>query len=374
VSTGYPGFLKYFVLSGQLKKIRNVGGNFVPDHRQRRSCARVGRSDRFLHVPVVSVFIPTKDRLTLLQRAVASVRASSLADFELVISDNSTDEASMEWVLSLHDPRIRLVRWTEPLSKAEHWSRAAEACSGDLVFKLDDDDAITPLFLEKTVRFLHQHPEASAVYTGYRIRRSDQEEPVQDQVFWSAKNPRLGLEYLRAVLLNEGGYPLNQKTAGVFRRDAAKALGWFRNASEDFAFSAVLGLTGAVGYLPEVLYDWHWHEANGVKDWPGSYRLSREALRGIGRLDLPMTRELDWTGCLRKARRNVAGFYLVVALAERPPGTAEAVWNVISEDSELQWDLRLHAARFVSLVLPQGVWRWLLEAYKHGFRRKDAAA
>jgi glycosyltransferase involved in cell wall biosynthesis len=123
-------------------------------------------------MPLVSVFIPTRDRLHLLQRAVRAVLANNGVEIELVISDNSTSTETSVWLETVKDPRVRSLRWTEDLDKAEHWSRAAEACTGEYLFKLDDDDTIAPDFLKKTVGYLREHPEAVAVYTGYEIQRS----------------------------------------------------------------------------------------------------------------------------------------------------------------------------------------------------------
>src|SRR6202034_3306720 len=79
----------------------------------------------------ISVLIPTRDRLTLLRRAVDSVLRLDDEDCELVISDNASSENVAEYVESLKDPRVVCVRTTH--RRAVTWRRnnALEPSRGD---------------------------------------------------------------------------------------------------------------------------------------------------------------------------------------------------------------------------------------------------
>ena len=90
----------------------------------------------------VTVYIPTKDRCQLLQRAVESVLTQSYSNVELlVVDDNSTDEtlAYLE-KLSKNDKRVRY--FTNKETKGACYSRnlAIKNAKGYFVTGLDDDD------------------------------------------------------------------------------------------------------------------------------------------------------------------------------------------------------------------------------------------
>ncbi|MFL5538860.1 MAG: glycosyltransferase family 2 protein [Longimicrobiaceae bacterium] len=104
--------------------------------------------------PLVTVVIPTWNRLPLLREAVASVVAQTWPAWELVIVDDGSTDGTAAWVRSLGDPRIRVVE----LSRCGHVGRlrnaGVRAGSGELVAFLDSDDAWLPQKLEAQVAAL----------------------------------------------------------------------------------------------------------------------------------------------------------------------------------------------------------------------------
>jgi glycosyltransferase involved in cell wall biosynthesis len=104
----------------------------------------------------VSIVLPTYKRADTLLRAVASVRAQTFQDWELVvIDDGSTDGTSA--LLEGVDPRLRLVR-QENQGVAAARNRGLREARGDLLAFLDSDDEWTPHHLELAVAFFDAHP------------------------------------------------------------------------------------------------------------------------------------------------------------------------------------------------------------------------
>src|SRR4051812_39903237 len=58
----------------------------------------------------VSILIPTKNRLALLQEAVASARAQTHGDIEILVSDDGSNDGTGAWLeqLTTSDNRVRL--------------------------------------------------------------------------------------------------------------------------------------------------------------------------------------------------------------------------------------------------------------------------
>ena len=111
-----------------------------------------------------SVLIPSRNRLNLLRLAVESVRLQDFGDFEIVVSDNASDDDYQGYVESLGDPRVRYVRSDTPLSVTENWNRALEAARGDYVVMLGDDDAMAPGYLGHQASLIATFDQPDVLY------------------------------------------------------------------------------------------------------------------------------------------------------------------------------------------------------------------
>ena len=98
--------------------------------------------------PLVSVIIPTYNRLHLLRQAVESVRAQTYDRWELiVVDDGSTDETRI--VLDrMGDPNVRVVSMPHSGIVGALRNAGARAAHGDYLAFLDSDDLWLPTKLE----------------------------------------------------------------------------------------------------------------------------------------------------------------------------------------------------------------------------------
>ena len=94
-----------------------------------------------------SIVIPTRNRPELAAIAVKSVLHQDLADFEIVVSDNSNEQLAArvaEAVSALADSRVRYVRPPAELNMGAHWEFALHHAQGDYVGYLTDRMAFRP--------------------------------------------------------------------------------------------------------------------------------------------------------------------------------------------------------------------------------------
>jgi pterin-4a-carbinolamine dehydratase len=89
-------------------------------------------------LPFASIIVPTASRPLLLAGALASVRAQTLADWEVVVADDGHGEG-MEIVHGLDDARVRSLR-SPGEGQVDARNAAIDAARGGLVCWLDDDD------------------------------------------------------------------------------------------------------------------------------------------------------------------------------------------------------------------------------------------
>jgi glycosyltransferase involved in cell wall biosynthesis len=113
-----------------------------------------------------SVLLPTRNRAELLRLAIESVRRQDYDDWQIVVADNASTEDIASVVNSFADPRILLIRSDTFLSVTDNWNRAYDACSGEYVIMLGDDDALAPGFFTHTVATIADHERPDLIYSG----------------------------------------------------------------------------------------------------------------------------------------------------------------------------------------------------------------
>ena len=113
--------------------------------------------------PLVSIVLPTKNRAQFLRRAVKSVLAQTYTEFELIIVDDNSTDATVEVVRSFDDERIHYMRQT--ISKGPGAARNAgcAVAEGEYIAFLDDDDQFAPNKLDVQVEVFRQTTASIAV-------------------------------------------------------------------------------------------------------------------------------------------------------------------------------------------------------------------
>lgn len=113
---------------------------------------------------MVSVVIPTFNRVARLSEAVRSVRAQSFRDWELIVVDDGSTDGTEASVKGVPDPRVRCVRIPHGgVSRARNLGIRLSRY-GWISF-LDSDDLWSPRKLELQLEALEREPDRRVVYT-----------------------------------------------------------------------------------------------------------------------------------------------------------------------------------------------------------------
>lgn len=121
-------------------------------------------------MPDVSVIIPAFNRSKSINRAIESVLAQSLKQFELIIVDDGSTDDLATIARSSTDPRLRVVSHEKNRGPAAARNSGVAAARADFVAFLDSDDRWFPEKLERQLDFMRQSaPEVRASCTGYSI-------------------------------------------------------------------------------------------------------------------------------------------------------------------------------------------------------------
>lgn len=114
--------------------------------------------------PRVSVCVPSFNAAPYLGAAIESVLGQTFGDFELVISDDASDDATPEVCAGFTDARLRVVRSDQRLGQAGNWNRCVELATGGYVILLHADDELAPAYLERAVAILDDSDDVGMVH------------------------------------------------------------------------------------------------------------------------------------------------------------------------------------------------------------------
>jgi glycosyltransferase involved in cell wall biosynthesis len=138
--------------------------------------------------PLVSVIIPTYNRAGLVRQAVASVKAQTFRDFEIVVVDDGGTDGTYE-VLSA-DRELRVLRHPGRRGVAAARNTGAAAARGEWLAFLDSDDLWLPDKLARQISWLEGAPELLICQTdetwvrrGVRVNKPAAHRKVAGRIF-----------------------------------------------------------------------------------------------------------------------------------------------------------------------------------------------
>lgn len=112
-----------------------------------------------------SVLLPTRNRLELLSYALETVTRQDHGDWEVIVSDNCSEQDVAGYVRSLNEPRIQYYRTDRFVSVTENWNNALEKSTGEFVVMLGDDDGLMRGYFSTLRRLLDEYGHADVIYT-----------------------------------------------------------------------------------------------------------------------------------------------------------------------------------------------------------------
>lgn len=276
--------------------------------------------------PAFSVVIPTYNRPQLLSRAVASVLAQTLGDFELLVVDDASAQDVSGVLAAFGDPRIRLVRRPENGGPAASVNTGIRLARSELISLLGDDDEYLPGFLEATRAALAAAgPEVGFSWSGVRIvEDTHQGERLVREVLWQPKFTSRREAY-RGFLRSRY---IGTNCGVTVRRSCFDDIGLFherlrKGEDTDFFIRAVARYDFVV--VPEILVKVHHHPGPRATSFDRDYLAAylylidkhREEVRSDRGLRATLHYKAGWLA-YHSGDRTLGRKLLLQALASRP--------------------------------------------------------
>ena len=200
--------------------------------------------------PRCSVILPTYNRMRSLPRAVASVLAQDMVDFELFIVDDASTDETPRWLAGQNDPRVRVIRCDRNQGPSAARNLGLDAAHASITTFLDSDDIYRPNRLSVPLRVFEREPDVVCTLNSSVKHDRGQTNTVRQPDIKLASAP---LEW--ALMCGLIGVESSSMTV---RTKAARIIGGFCKGlqhDEDGEFLIRLARHGAGRLLPEVLWE-----------------------------------------------------------------------------------------------------------------------
>lgn len=120
-----------------------------------------------ISLPLISVILPVYNAENTLGEAIESILNQTFADFELILINDGSTDASEKIVLSYEDKRIKYFSNETNKGLIYTLNRGLRLARGKYIARMDADDISLPTRFEKQVRILEENP--SVIVCGSRI-------------------------------------------------------------------------------------------------------------------------------------------------------------------------------------------------------------
>jgi glycosyltransferase involved in cell wall biosynthesis len=221
--------------------------------------------------PKLSVLMSILNGEAFLRPAIDSILGQSFRDFEFIVIDNASSDATAAILDSYDDPRIVRLRNDTVLSLTQSLNKGLQRARGEYVARMDADDIAAADRFVRQIEFLDSHPDVLLVASHVRLidRYGDAfayiERPTDPDELYNALaycNPfaHSSAMFRHAPVAVIGGYP----TAYVFAQDLAL---WVK-----------LAQPGRFGMIGEALVDMREHRGRATFSAPLALLRHRESI------------------------------------------------------------------------------------------------
>ena len=232
----------------------------------------------------VSVGLAVRNEPRAVRRCIESVLAQDFGDLELVVSDNASDDETVETVeeYARADRRIRLGVHPANIGSHENMASVLERARGTFFRWISADDWLEPDYLSTCVSTLEAHPEAIGTTTWFTIHTAHASPRYEEYRGEFPTSPDPAQRFERMLWFFHAGDAKYDPIYGTYRRAALMTShGLRRSERTDWLLCAELSLLGPILNVERRL-------AHRTRSYPVG--IDRAALRR--RLDPAMGEEL----------------------------------------------------------------------------------
>ena len=178
--------------------------------------------------PLVSICIPVYNAEKFIGETIKCVLDQTYQNFEIIITDNCSDDNTQNVVLSFDDSRIKYYNNGNNLGAEANWNKSLKLANGKYIKLLCADDIIYPDCLTEQVNIFEdpEYSNLSLVTTNKNVINQDGKIIMQKK-FPGKKGYLNGLKALKKSIWF-GTNIIGEPVAGLFKKDILEKSGYYR--------------------------------------------------------------------------------------------------------------------------------------------------
>jgi glycosyltransferase involved in cell wall biosynthesis len=115
-------------------------------------------------MPLISVIMPVYNGEKTIRETIESVFNQTFPDWELIVINDGSQDATLQILNSIQDPRLRVFSYPNAGQATSRNRGISQAC-GEYISFIDADDLWTPDKLEAQLQVLQANPQAAVAYS-----------------------------------------------------------------------------------------------------------------------------------------------------------------------------------------------------------------
>jgi glycosyltransferase involved in cell wall biosynthesis len=206
--------------------------------------------------PALSIGLAVRNGRHFVGRCIESILSQDFTDLELVVSDNASDDGTIETLeeYARADPRLRLNVNQVNIGLHENMQRVLDLSRGTFFRWISADDWLEPGCLSACVRALESRPDAVGVTTWFTIHTSDGSTRYEEYRGEFPDSPDPARRFERMLWFFHGGDAKYDPMYGMYRRDRLMRSHFLRPSERiDWLFPAELALLGPIIHVDQRL-------------------------------------------------------------------------------------------------------------------------
>ncbi len=211
--------------------------------------------------PILSVILPVYNCEKFVSEAVQSVLNQTFSDFELLIIDDCSTDATVSIIQSFSDDRINLICKKKNSGYTDSLNYAISIAKGNYIARMDGDDVCLPSRFQKQIKIMNADEEVILCGTAVQIIDSDT----------ILKHP-INHDYIKLKLCFSNAF---FHPTVMFRKEVFNTFQYNKNfePAEDYDLWTQLVFKGKVINIDEVLLKYRVH-ANQISNYKNEIQVN----------------------------------------------------------------------------------------------------
>jgi glycosyltransferase involved in cell wall biosynthesis len=192
--------------------------------------SRAGSRD----LPLVSILIPTFNRVDYLGFALDSALAQTYSNIEIIVHDDASTDGTPQLLSQYRDSRLRVIRTEDNHGMLGGWNYIVKQARGKYLKFLGSDDLLEPTCVAELVTAALQHPTAALITCQRQFINA--EGRVIKKMGFAKKNVVVdGVEHAHWILTTLRENKIGEPTAVLYPTKLVKKVGGYDPRFSQFA-------------------------------------------------------------------------------------------------------------------------------------------